>query len=215
MALNACLVIIRNIIRAAERLKGLCVLWLDWIDRRLWDYKMEPGRHARKRSSRKTCEYQMRSALVDSLKGRGVECVEVLDSRVPTCSVPCELGFVGLFYISLLLPLPFFSKSHLDLSTVICGVSRIGRWPLVTVHTVRLELPAFSLRPGSTAHYLHVCECHLRSVFPLMQGEWECGCEGSSASPHYIQVFRDWEHCLPIHICVPPSLYSQATLTVH
>lgn len=33
-------------------------------------------------------------------------CMEVLDSKDPTSSVPCELGLVGLFYISLPLPLP-------------------------------------------------------------------------------------------------------------
>lgn len=53
------------------------------------------------------CECQMKSTIVDSLKEkRSVVFVEVLDSRVPTCSVPCELGLVGLFYISFLLRLP-------------------------------------------------------------------------------------------------------------
>jgi hypothetical protein len=128
MALNACLIIIRNIIRPTEKLKGLCLLLLEWIDRRLWDYKLEPGGHARARSSRKACECQMRSTIVDSLKGRGVECVwRFWIPKIPLLLCHVNLGLLVYFTFPFRCLCPFFSKSHLDLSTVICGVSRIGR----------------------------------------------------------------------------------------
>lgn len=67
----------------------------------------------------------MKSSIVESLKGkRSVVLVEALDSRVPTYSVPCELGLLVYFTF------PFcclYPKSHPDLSTAICGVSRIGK----------------------------------------------------------------------------------------
>lgn len=139
----------------------------------------------------------MRFIIVDFLKGRGVECVWrfwILKILFFLCYV--NLGLLVYFIFFFRCFCSFFFKFYLDLSIVICGVSRIGRWSLVIMYIVRLELFGFIV------YCLYVFEWYLRFVFFYVRWSWEFGCEGFFESFYYIRVCRDWEYCFFIYIFV-------------